>query len=660
MISRYFFLILCSFLSFAMASATSLNLPVKVINGDSYYFYQVKGNAQVAEIAQALNIPEATIIKYNPSAKDGVKKKQLLFFPVEDFSVAENKYTAATPNKVMHSVRKGQTLYGISKTYNVSIDDLVAANPSAVNGLHEGDLIEIPTRNTVTTPSTPTTPNSSTPIYHTIQKGESMYGVAKRYNTTIEKLLETNPGIYPNHFNVGDVVKIYPNTSTNITIQKDIKQMVAYSAQKGETFESIAAANKVSVEELKQANPDLKKIKKGSILYIPQNGTSTETVNSSTVSAKELEQTYSKKIDELYANSHRTNKDGVINVAMILPFQLHNDNPPRQAYLYTDFYKGFLLAIDSIGKTVTQKKININVYDTEHNLNITDSILALPAMKTMDLIIAPSEPKQLQRCNEFGKKNSIFVINCFSSKNEDYAHNPYVIQLNMPTSYLSSAVNQLIADKFKDYEIIFLKDAASTDTEIVDDIKTFLSEHKTKTHYIDFTSTVDANTISSYMDPGSDYLFIPTSSDKKFFTTCSPIIKSVKEQRYDCNVAFLGHPEYLALKNSKETLKALDSYIYSRYFIANAKRGERIHSLFQKAYGENMIVTTPLLGIMGFDLANYIITTLANQNQIRNNYFDGVQMDVELERSSNWGGYINKCVELVHFSEDGVKESIIK
>ena len=41
-------------------------------------------------------------------------------------------------------------------------------------------------------------------------------------------------------------------------------------------------------------------------------------------------------------------------------------------------------------------------------------------------------------------------------------------------------------------------------------------------------------------------------------------------------------------------------------------------------------------------------------------YFDGVQMDIELERSSNWGGYINKCVELVHFSQNGIKETIIK
>ncbi len=606
MILRYF-LSLFALIGFASASAQSaLNLPVKVLNGDSYYYYQVKKNAQITDISMVLGITAETITKYNPSAKDGVVKNQLLFFPVADFSASSVVTFKDTPSrKVMHLVKKGQTLYGISKTYNVSIDDLVAANPSSVNGIKEGQLIEIPMRNKMANSvSTPSAKSAETPIYHTIQKGESMYSVAKTYNTTIEKLLEVNPGIYPNHFVEGDVVKIYPNTSANISIQKDIKQMVSYKAKKGDTFESIAAANGITVQQLNEANPNLKKIKNGTLVYLPKAATATETVNSATASVKELEQTYKPKINDLYSHFYKTISDGEVNLAIILPFQLQNPNPPRQAYLYTDFYKGFLLAVDSIGKNVN-KKININVYDTEHNLNKIDSILALPALKNMDIIIAPSEPKQLERCNNFGLKHGVYVINCFSSKNEDYAHNPYIIQLNMPGN------NQAI---------------------------------------------------SSYMDPGSNYLFIPTSSNKKFFAQCTNVLKLVKDQRYDCNVSLLGHPEFLAMRDVNDMLKALDLYVYSRFFVANAKRAEQIHQKFKKEYQENMIVTTPSLGIMGFDIATYIISTLTNQNATAAHkaYFDGVQMDIELERSSNWGGYINKCVELVHFSQNGIKETIIK
>ena len=72
--------------------------------------------------------------------------------------------------------------------------------------------------------------------------------------------------------------------------------------------------------------------------------------------------------------------------------------------------------------------------------------------------------------------------------------------------------------------------------------------------------------------------------------------------------------------------------------------------------------TTPSLGILGFDLGSYIISTLANEGSFATSqkYFDGVQMDIELQRSSNWSGYINKCVELVHFNGSKATESIIK
>ena len=117
MILRYF-LTLCTLIGFAFASAQSaLNLPVKVLNGDSYYYYQVKKNAQIADISKVLGITAETITKYNPSAKDGVVKNQLLFFPVADFSASSAVTFKDTPSrKVMHLVKKGQTLYGISKT----------------------------------------------------------------------------------------------------------------------------------------------------------------------------------------------------------------------------------------------------------------------------------------------------------------------------------------------------------------------------------------------------------------------------------------------------------------------------------------------------------------------------------------------------------------
>ena len=114
-----------------------------------------------------------------------------------------------------------------------------------------------------------------------------------------------------------------------------------------------------------------------------------------------------------------------------------------------------MLALDSANR-ITDKHINLKVYDTQHNLNVTDSLLALPEMKLMNIIIAPSEPQQLSRINNFGKDNGVNIINCFTTKNEDYLDNPYIYQVNTPTNEMIHGVMNWFDERFKGYNVIFL------------------------------------------------------------------------------------------------------------------------------------------------------------------------------------------------------------
>ncbi|MBR2146779.1 MAG: LysM peptidoglycan-binding domain-containing protein, partial [Muribaculaceae bacterium] len=60
-----------------------LNLPSKNLGKESYYYYKVeKNNQSLADIATKIGVTKEDIIKYNPTAKNGVVKNQLLFFPV--------------------------------------------------------------------------------------------------------------------------------------------------------------------------------------------------------------------------------------------------------------------------------------------------------------------------------------------------------------------------------------------------------------------------------------------------------------------------------------------------------------------------------------------------------------------------------------------------
>lgn len=648
-----------------------LNLPIKTIGDESFYFYKTGNNESIQSIAQKLGVTVDQIITYNPSAKLGIAKKQLLFFPVSAFANQGKQHNVAPSvanETVTHVVKKGESLYGLARNYNMSIDELVEANPQANNGVKEGDVLVIPQKTTVapiaTAPvATETAPQTEVKtIFHTIKSGETLFSVSKQYNTTIENLIALNPGIYPDKFVVGDVIKVQPNITGTITIEKDVTKFYTYEVKDKDTYESVAAAHGITANELRQANPDMKKLKKGKIIYIPQSKVETAVISSANATEKELEQTYAKKMDDVYNAVHKIDDDNELNIGIILPFQLQKANPPRQALLYTDFYKGFLVAVDSIGNQVN-KKVNINVYDTQHNLNVTDSLLALDDLKKLDIAIAPSEPKQLERINKFGQLNGVTVFNCFSTKNDDYAENPRVIQMNTPTFYMMSLVNDWIAEKFKDYTIVYLDESNSEDKDIFASIKEYMSSHHRKTKTVNVNDKLEFNRLSQVMDPGMNYLFIPSSGRKELVNKYIGALTAAKSQRFDCEIALLGYPEYVSFLNDfKSQFQAVDTYIFSRFYKDEGVRSRRVEQKFSKMFGDKMLNTTPSMGLLGFDMGMYLLQSLNNSSEIKETTpaYKGVQMDFDLKRLSNWGGLINNNVKMLHLNGSSMKETTIQ
>ncbi|MBO4814326.1 MAG: LysM peptidoglycan-binding domain-containing protein [Muribaculaceae bacterium] len=652
-----------------LLAEAQLNLPIKTIGDESFYFYKTGNNESIQSIAQKLGVTVDQIITYNPSAKLGIAKKQLLFFPVSAFSNQPQgqKSTASVGNEpVTHVVKKGESLYGLARSYNMTIDELVEANPQANNGVQEGDVLMIPQKTTVA-------PIASAPvvadepqvevktIFHTIKSGETLFGVAKHYNTTIENLIALNPGIYPDKFVEGDVIKVQPNVTGTITIEKDITKFYTYEVKDGDTYESVATAKGVTATALRQANPDMKKLKKGKTIYIPQSGVETAEISSSKATEKELEQTYANKMSDVYNTVHKIDTDNELNIGIILPFQLQKSNPPRQALLYTDFYKGFLVAVDSIGSKVN-KKVNINVYDTQHNLNVTDSLLALDELKNLDIAIAPSEPKQLERINRFGQQNGVTVINCFSTKNDDYAENPRVVQMNTPTVYMVSLVNDWIAKNFKDYTVVYLDESNSEDKEIFASIKDFVKKKNIRSKTINVNDKLEFGRLSHEMDPGMNYLFIPSSGRKDLVNKYIGALSTAKSQRFDCEIALLGYPEYVSYLNDfKSSFQAVDTYIFSRFF-KDDSRGQRIEQKFNKMFGDKMLSTTPSMGILGFDMGMYLLQSLNESPEIKESTpaYKGVQMTFDLMRQSNWSGLINKGIKMLHLKGSSMKETMIQ
>ena len=664
-------IITLAFLSLAVSSLAQiqLNLPTTQIGDKEYYRYDSSNGESIYDIAAKLGVTKDYIIQNNPDAADGISNGMTLYFPTGKTVTPAQATLKPQYPVLMHEVKQGETLYGLAKSYGTTIDELIAVNPGSENGIKIGQKLMIPSSRTneraavdadkqvhdaFSQNSAQIAPLGSDPVYQTINDGEDIYTIAKHYNTSIESILINNPGLKPDEYVAGTKIKVVPNTAVPFNYERVGRRNYKYEVKRGETYASIATDNGISEAELKAANPDLKKVKKGKTIILPKPYTEQVTGDMATIPVEELRAYYQPRIQDLYENLVAKRLENEVNIALVLPFQLHKSAPPKQAYLYTDYYKGFLLAMDSVSR-ITNRHINIKVYDTQHNLNVTDSILALPELKSMNMIIAPSEPQQLARINAFGKANGVPVMNCFTTKNEDYLDNPYVYQVNTPTNEMMHDVMKWFDEQFKGYNVVFLNASSESDKEMFEHMRTHINRKKYPTATINVSGDLTYNDISNQMNPGSKYVFIPSSGDKALVKKYIKALKQVKNERFDCDLSLIAYPEYvLYLKDYQTDLQDVDTYMFTRFFNAKGFRTRDLEAAYKTNFGGEPLSAVPNMAIYGYDTGMYLLKSLGVDGIIDEEtpLYKGIQTSFRWERGDNWRGYTNQAIEVVHFSTD--------
>lgn len=142
-----------------------------------------------------------------------------------------------------YTVKSGDTLYGIAKRYNTTVQTLKDLNNLSSNNLSIGQQLII------------SNSNYNEPlecIVYTVKKGDNLYSIAKKYNTTVYEIKEYN-NLNSNLLNIGDRIIIPCN------VQNDYSpgSYVSYTVSKGDTLYSIANKFGTTVDKIMQDN-DLK------------------------------------------------------------------------------------------------------------------------------------------------------------------------------------------------------------------------------------------------------------------------------------------------------------------------------------------------------------------------------------------------------------------
>ena len=159
----------------------------------------------------------------------------------------------------IYTVKKGDSLWKIANKYNTTVEKLKSANNLKTNTLSVGQKLVIP--------SISVSPEVSDT--YIVQKGDSLWSIANKFNMTVSELKNLN-NLTNNLLSIGQVLKIKDSYNNGKT---------TYTVQKGDSLWVIANKYGITTEELKSYNnltSNLLSI--GQVLKIPQGKTSTENI----------------------------------------------------------------------------------------------------------------------------------------------------------------------------------------------------------------------------------------------------------------------------------------------------------------------------------------------------------------------------------------------
>lgn len=179
--------------SFLQPQAEKDSIGVETINGKTFVIHKVGEKETLYALSRRYGTTVDAIVKQNPTAANGLEIGQILKVPYT--APVKSKQSSSGGGGIIHVVSAGETMFSISKAYNVTVDEIKQWNKLTSNSLSVGQEISIRRKNTVTsstTPSSESVPAASKKSVHTVAQKETLFSIARQYGVTVSEIKEWN------------------------------------------------------------------------------------------------------------------------------------------------------------------------------------------------------------------------------------------------------------------------------------------------------------------------------------------------------------------------------------------------------------------------------------------------------------------------------------
>jgi len=600
----------------------------------------------------------------------------------------------------IHIVKKSETLYSISRAYNITVEEINRENPPALYGIKEGQSLRIPVREISknepsVTSVTPAKHDDSKYIYHKLQPGETIYYLSKLYGISENEIVASNPGV--------DISRLSVNAEIAVPRREFMTERQEFAVQdsdyifhkviKGESLASIASQYGLSVKDLRRDNRNIRFPQVGDYLRIP-----VAKKPEAPVAGIQMEDSAKVIVDQPVVLLERPkgytpvrNISGTFDVALLLPLYLRENAvrsdidsskmvkgrriykivPRSDDWIYSgtvgflEMYQGILLAADTLRSLGLD--ISIHVFDIKSDTIELTKLLNKGTLAGMDLIIGPVYSYNLAIMTAYAKPLGIPVVSPVPLfNNSPLTGNPNLFMANASLEVAQNVLSRKAGEYFDNNIVLIHSDSAGVDQDVKNFKEKIFAELSDRIPYdeIRFKEFLFYNR-SAFDNDSVNRLSHALSKDMEntiiIASEEAPVISETLQEIHGLSKKFpvraFGYPSLRMLNNLEpKYLFDLDIIVYSPYWIDYSRKDVRE---FNADYRHKFMTEPPEMSYawLGYDIAYYFLSGLAIHGkdfiihpEIHNP--DLLHTQFDFQRKSMNDGFENQKLYPVRFSKD--------
>ena len=623
------------------------------VEAQNFSTHQVKKGETIEAISKRYFVTPFDIYKLNPDAKKDLKPNTVLIIPI-----SKAKKPTITINKELqgfneHKTKRKETLYSLSKKYNVSEDDIKKYNKFLYsNTLRKGDRLQIPKYKI-----TKIVEELEATKRYTVQPKEGKWRIAYKFGVTVEELEVLNPGI-TEVLKEGDVINV-PNLKDEAEKQFD-DQYSYYKVLPKEGFYRLKLKLDLEQDQLEALNPELKEtgLKSGMILKIPHSD-----------AIEGLIEGESEVVNLVNSISDFETK----HIAIMLPFRMHRvdfdsisdakKSLKKDPYLNVslDFHSGVLMALDSL-KTLGIS-LKVDVYDTRYEVSEVSRIIRENDFENIDAVIGPLTPASFNKvASELEKYNTPVISpigtklklhdNVFQSRPSDDLLKTKVINFAKSDSLIGNII--IIADT--------KNVATANELKREFNIAKLVYSRKSKEGEDEFFVTKED--IEGALKPGKNLVFLETQNEG-YASNVTSVLASLNnkvdpESTEEPSEIVLVTTNINSAFEGDQINNTHLSNLQFHFATASKEYNENDNNAFVKKYDKLYNITPNKRAVRGFDLTMDVVLRLVSSDDlytsVNNTPLTEYVENKFAYKKKLFGGYYNDSVYLVKYDDLTVVE----